>query len=109
MPPEGSDCFAEMARSEATVGYLDTHIIVFRATGRPQPAWKKVPSDLGWKGLGRRVSTYDIDSDHLEIIGEPHVRVVARVLADELAGVDVEDGERIAAPQMRRIASERFL
>ena len=82
---------------------------VFRATGRPQPAWKNVPSDLGWKGLGRRVSTYDIDSDHLEIIREPHVRIVARVLADELARVDSEDGEGIAAPQMPRIAKERIL
>lgn len=109
IPAAGSECFAEMARSEATVGYLDSHIIVFRATGRPQPAWKKVPSDLGWKGLGRCVSTYDVDSDHLEIIREPHVRVVARVLADELAGVDAEDGEGIAAPQIPRIASERIL
>jgi thioesterase domain-containing protein len=65
-------------------------IKLFRATASSQPFHVVLDDDLGWRPFADALTRYDVPCDHLDLLREPHVRVVARVLDAELEGSQVE-------------------
>jgi amino acid adenylation domain-containing protein len=64
---------------------LRAHLLVFRARQRNEDPWLRIREDFGWKGRAVRLSLFDVDAGHLEIVRPPHVAEVTRVLAAAMA------------------------
>jgi thioesterase domain-containing protein len=62
------------------------------------PSWMTLEPHLGWDGLARKLVFLDVAATHMELLHEPHVRVVAEILAEALADGPVPAAEpRVAA------------
>ncbi len=61
---------------------VQTSTLLFRATNRDFPPWLDIAPDYGWSSLTHKFSTHDVSGGHVEIMQEPHVQAIARVLDD---------------------------
>lgn len=67
---------------------LRAHLLVFRARQRNEPAWMRIREDFGWQGRAARLSLFDVEAGHLEIVRPPHVAEVTRILAHAMSESD---------------------
>lgn len=88
LPIDGPEVDAEVARFSATTSRLDACLSIVRATAATVPRWQVVAHDHGWGGRARRVRIHDVAADHLGVMRDPHVRALARMLDEQLAGDD---------------------
>ncbi|HYN64631.1 MAG TPA: thioesterase domain-containing protein, partial [Candidatus Limnocylindrales bacterium] len=61
-------------------------VVVFRAVDREEPAQAEGPPDCGWSAFvpRRDLHCYDVPGDHLGILRQPSVAVLARALRGHL-------------------------
>jgi len=74
-----------------------TSTLLFRAIDRAFPPWLDVAPDYGWSGLSREFAAHDVSGGHAEIMQEPHVQAMARVLDEVLGGAEPARGRRTPA------------
>jgi thioesterase domain-containing protein len=89
LPVDGPEITGVVRKYQRTLGQLDTHLMVFRSSKRVWPEWITPSLYLGWDQLAARVSLHEVASDHMGLVREPHVRVVARAISEAL-----EEGRR---------------
>lgn len=85
LPVVGPEVDAEIERFSSRRHRLRGELLVVRATEEPCPPWRIVREDQGWGGRARRVRVLDVAADHLGVLKEPHVRVLARALDRQLS------------------------
>ena len=83
LPVLGNEARADVAKLETSRPYLDAPLFTFRATRSQGPAGRTTDPDCGWIGLARSVQSYDIESEHLNIVRWPHATVLARIIMGE--------------------------
>ena len=64
---------------------LRAHLLVFRAKQRNEDPCLRIREDFGGKGRADRLSLFDMDAGHLEIVRPPHVAGFARTLEQAMA------------------------
>jgi len=79
---DGPEVDAEVARFAATPVRLSTLVLVVCASKEPWPAYVRVAPDQGWKGWADRVVVRNVPANHLGVLREPHVRLLAQALAE---------------------------
>lgn len=84
LPIDGPEVDEEIERFAGVRRCLDGDLLVVRATDEPSPPWRTIKRDLGWGGRARRVRVLDIAADHLGVLKEPHVSMLARALEQPL-------------------------
>ena len=82
VPVDGPEVEAEVHRFGAEAGKLSTRLLVVCATEEPRPAWETVAPDQGWGDRAESVVICNIPSSHLGVLRDPHVRILARAIAD---------------------------
>jgi len=90
LPIDGPQVEAEIRRFDATPGRIDARLLVVRATVSSAPSWQIVGRDHGWGGRARVVRVHDVTADHLGVMREPHVHVLAHAL-EELLSMPLHD------------------
>jgi amino acid adenylation domain-containing protein len=85
VPIAGAEADAEVARYAANLTPIAGRLVSIRATAEVFPSWMTLEPHLGWDGLARKLVFRDVAATHMELLHEPHVRVVAETLAEALA------------------------
>lgn len=84
LPVDGpvSDGLVEQFAAERK--QLHGRLLIVRANEDEMfPPWVKVRSDLGWAGRAGQIVEHHVAAHHLQILRDPHVRGLARVLERE--------------------------
>jgi len=81
LPVEGPEIDAEVGRFSAKKTLLATRVLVVRAVDPPPPGWQQVDLDQGWRGRAAQVIYHDIRATHLGVLRMPHVRSLAKAIA----------------------------
>jgi amino acid adenylation domain-containing protein len=82
LPINGPDVDATIARFAATPVKLSTRVLVVRASREPWPEYVRIAPDQGWGGWADSVVVRDVPANHLGVLREPHVRLLAQALAE---------------------------
>jgi amino acid adenylation domain-containing protein len=82
LPVDGPEVEAEVQRFATGSSRLSTQLLIVRATEEPTPEWMMVDADQGWGARAKKVLVHDIAANHLGVLREPHVRSLARAVAD---------------------------
>jgi amino acid adenylation domain-containing protein len=90
---DGAEADAEVARFASTLTGIRGRLLIFRAMIRTFPSWTILAPDLGWRGLSNRLMTCDVPASHLGLMQDPHVHLVAKALAEQMAAHEAE-GEK---------------
>jgi amino acid adenylation domain-containing protein len=85
LPVDGPDVDAEVARFAATPVKLSTRVLVVCASREPWPTYVRVAPDQGWKGWADSVVVRNVPANHLGVLRDPHVRLLAQALAEVTA------------------------
>jgi len=98
VPIAGAEADAEVARYAAQLTPIAGRLVSIRATAEVFPSWMTLEPHLGWDGLARKLVFLDVAATHMELLHEPHVRVVAETLTEALAdGATAATDPRVAA------------
>ena len=81
LPLDGHEVDAELDRFAANPSRLPTRLLVVCATKEPRPEWSTVASDQGWSGLAETVVLCKVPADHLGVLREPHVQMLAQAVS----------------------------
>jgi thioesterase domain-containing protein len=81
VPLDGPDVEAEFGRFAASPSRLPTRLLVVCATKEPRPEWSTVAPDQGWCGRAETVVLCNVPADHLGVLREPHVRMLAQAVS----------------------------
>ena len=92
---DGPEADAEVARFASTVTGIRGRLLIVRALVQTLPSWTTLAPHLGWHGLSNRLVTCAVPASHLGLMQDPHVQVVAKALAEEMAAHEAE-GEKPA-------------
>jgi amino acid adenylation domain-containing protein len=82
LPVDGPDVDAEVARFAATPVKLSARVLVVCASREPWPTYVRVAPDQGWKGWADTVIVRNVPANHLGVLRDPHVRLLAAALAE---------------------------
>jgi amino acid adenylation domain-containing protein len=82
LPVDGPEVDAEIARFAATPFKLSTRVLVVCAGEEPWPSHIRVAPDQGWNGWAERVEVRSVPANHLGVLRDPHVRLLAEALAE---------------------------
>jgi thioesterase domain-containing protein len=82
LPVDGPEVEAEVQAFAHAPSRLMSTLLVVRATEEPMPDWMVVDPDQGWGRRAKKVIIHDIAANHLGVLREPHVRSLARAVAD---------------------------
>jgi amino acid adenylation domain-containing protein len=82
LPVDGPDVDAEVARFAATPVKLSTRVLVVCASREPWPTYVRVAPDQGWKGWADSVMVRNVPANHLGVLRDPNVRLLAQALAE---------------------------
>jgi amino acid adenylation domain-containing protein len=85
LPVDGPEVDAEVARFAARPVKLSTRVLVVCASKEPWPAYVRVAPDQGWQGWADSVVVRCVPANHLGVLRDPHVRLLARALAETAA------------------------
>jgi thioesterase domain-containing protein len=84
LPVEGPASDLLVEQFSAKHKHLRGRLLIVRANGDELvPPWVRVRSDLGWAGLADQLVELHVPAHHLELLREPHVSGLARVLEKE--------------------------
>jgi amino acid adenylation domain-containing protein len=59
---------------------VDVPVVLFRAGIREEPSWLSIDRDQGWSRFASKLTAYDVACGHIELMHEPHVREIAKVV-----------------------------
>ncbi len=96
LPVEGPEADAEVTRFATVPRRLSTRVLVVCAGAEPWPSYVRVAPDQGWNGWADSVVVRRLPADHLGVLREPHVRLLAEALA-EVAPAQPEPSAAVAA------------
>lgn len=85
LPVDGPEVDAEVARFAARPVKLSTRVLVVCASREPWPTYVRVAPDQGWKGWADSVVVRDVPANHLGVLRDPHVRLLAQALSEVTA------------------------
>jgi amino acid adenylation domain-containing protein len=77
VPIDGPEADAEIERYQSSVQPIAGRLLVLRATDQGWPDWLTSAPDLGWTGLATEVAARDLATPHLDLLKQPHVKIVA--------------------------------
>jgi thioesterase domain-containing protein len=81
---DGPEADAEAARFATHPVKLSTRLLIIRATQDGRPDWITVAPDQGWNERADTLLVRDVPADHLGVLAEPYVRVLAQAV-DEVS------------------------
>jgi thioesterase domain-containing protein len=84
-PVLGEEAKSEVARLDAEKTFLDSTLVVFRASQADTPVWQNNDQDMGWGGRARSVICFDVASDHLGIVRRPHAERVSSEIMRQIS------------------------
>lgn len=82
LPIDGPEADADVASFAAKPTKLSTRLLVVRAGQEPWPEYVQVAMDQGWSGWADRVIVCSVPADHLGVLREPHVRLLAQAVSE---------------------------
>jgi amino acid adenylation domain-containing protein len=82
LPVDGPDVDAEVARFAAAPTRLATRVLVVCASKEPWPTYVRIAPDQGWSGWADSVVVRNVPANHLGVLREPHLRLLAQALAE---------------------------
>jgi len=82
LPVDGPEVDAEVARFAAKPVKLSTRVLVVCASQEPWPTYVRVSPDQGWDGWADKVTIRNVPANHLGVLRDPHVRLLAQALAE---------------------------
>lgn len=82
LPVSGPEVEAEVRRFGAQSGKLPTRLLVVCATKEPRSDWASVAPDQGWGDRAETVVVRNIPANHLGVLREPHVQLLARAISE---------------------------
>jgi amino acid adenylation domain-containing protein len=82
LPVDGPEADAIAYRFGDQVSRLPTRLLVVRAKREPYPSWLRIDEDQGWAKRAEHVERLDLEANHTGVLLEPHVRELARAIAD---------------------------
>ena len=77
---DGPEADAEAARFARRPVKLPTRLLIIRATQDGRPGWMTVAPDHGWNERAATLLVRNVPADHLGVLAEPHVRVLAQAI-----------------------------
>jgi thioesterase domain-containing protein/acyl carrier protein len=81
LPLDGPEVDAELNRFAASPSRLSTRLLVVCATKEPRPEWSTVAPDQGWSSRAETVVLCNVPADHLGVLREPHVQILAQAIS----------------------------
>ena len=77
---DGPEADAEAARFARRPVKLPTRLLIIRATQDGRPGWMTGAPDHGWNERAATLLVRNVPADHLGVLAEPHVRVLAQAI-----------------------------
>jgi amino acid adenylation domain-containing protein len=81
LPLDGPEVDAQINRFAASPSRLPTRLLVVCATKEPRPEWSIVAPDQGWHGRAETVVLCNVPANHLGVLREPHVQMLAQAVS----------------------------
>jgi amino acid adenylation domain-containing protein len=82
LPVNGRDVDAAVARFAVAPVRLSARVLVVCASKEPWPTYVRIAPHQGWEGWADSVVVRNVPANHLGVLREPHVRLLAQALAE---------------------------
>jgi thioesterase domain-containing protein/acyl carrier protein len=90
MAVDGPEADADVARFAACPSKLATRVLVVCAGKEPWPDYVRVAPDQGWGGWADTVLVRSVPANHLGVLREPHVRLLAQAVSEVCGAMPTE-------------------